>query len=111
VPEVVRSSLCLPSVPDNIPWNYHWSTDLYLQRSLTFAHWRVKAELTSNSAQMGDEKAQRLDDALSSLVDTLIPIQHGEDAITADERHEDALDLARSIIEGFAILRCLLNAC
>ncbi len=90
MPEVVRSSLCLPPVPDNIPWNYHW---------------------TSNSAQMGDEKAQRLDDALSSLVDTLIPIQHGEDAITADERHEDALDLARSIIEGFAILRCLLNAC
>lgn len=75
----------------------------------TFAYWRVKAELTSNNAQMGDEKAQRLDDALSSLVDTLIPIQHGEDAITADERREDALDLARSIIEGYALLRCLLN--
>ena len=49
---------------------------------------------------MGDEKAQRLDDALSSLVDTLIPVLPDEDEATADERHDDALDLARSIIEG-----------
>ena len=49
---------------------------------------------------MGDERAQRLDDALSSLVDTLIPVLPGEDEATADERHDDALDLARSIIDG-----------
>lgn len=50
---------------------------------------------------MGDDRAQRLDDALSSLVDTLIPSFPGEDEATADERHDDALDLARSIIDGY----------
>ncbi len=49
---------------------------------------------------MGDEKAQRLDDALSTLVDTLIPVLPDEDEATADERHDEALDLARGIIEG-----------
>ncbi|KAL6721335.1 Microtubule-nucleating Tub4p (gamma-tubulin) complex component [Lecanora helva] len=49
---------------------------------------------------MGDERSQRLDDALSSLVDILVPKLHNEDEATADERHDDALDLARSIIEG-----------
>ena len=48
---------------------------------------------------MGDEKAQRLDDALSSLVDILIPDRPDEDETTADERHDDALELARSIID------------
>ena len=48
---------------------------------------------------MGDEKAQRLDDALSSLVDILVPAQPDEDEATADERHDDALELARSIID------------
>ena len=50
---------------------------------------------------MGDEKAQRLDDALSSLVDSLIPTFPEEDEAAADERRDDALDLARSIIEGW----------
>jgi hypothetical protein len=49
---------------------------------------------------MSDEKAQRVDDALSSLVDILIPILPDEDEAIADERHDDALELARSIIEG-----------
>ncbi|KAL2045657.1 hypothetical protein N7G274_002086 [Stereocaulon virgatum] len=49
---------------------------------------------------MSDEKAQRVDDALSSLVDILIPILPDEDEVIADERHDDALDLARSIIEN-----------
>lgn len=49
---------------------------------------------------MGDEKSQRLDDALSSLVDALIPKLPEEDEITVDERREDALDLARSILDG-----------
>ena len=48
---------------------------------------------------MGDDKAQRLDDALSSLVDILIPALPDEDEAVADERHDDALELARSIIE------------
>ena len=52
---------------------------------------------------MGDEKAQRLDDALSSLVDTLIPVLPDDDEATADERHDDALDLARGIIEGHVL--------
>ena len=50
---------------------------------------------------MGDEKTQRLDDALSSLVDTLIPVLPDEDEAIADERHDDALDLARSIIDEY----------
>ena len=50
---------------------------------------------------MGDDKAQRLDDALSSLVDGLIPVLPDEDEATADERHDDALDLARTIIERY----------
>jgi len=48
---------------------------------------------------MGDEKAQRFDDALSSLVDILVPTQSDEDEIIADERHDDALDFARNIVE------------
>ena len=51
---------------------------------------------------MGDERAQRLDDALSSLVDILIPTLPDEDEATADERHDDALELARNIIEKYA---------
>ena len=48
---------------------------------------------------MGDEKAQRLDDALSSLVDILVPALPDEDEATADKKYDDALDLARSIID------------
>ena len=48
---------------------------------------------------MGDAKAQRYEDALSSLVDNLVPPLEDEDDATADERHESALDLARNIIE------------
>lgn len=50
---------------------------------------------------MGDEKAQRLDDALSSLVDIIVPALPDEDEATADKRYDDALDLARSIIDKF----------
>ena len=53
--------------------------------------------------RMGDERAQRLDDALSSIVDTLVPVLPGEDEATADERRDDALELARYIIEGLAL--------
>lgn len=54
----------------------------------------------SSNAHMSDEKAQRVDDALSSLVDILIPILPDDDESIADERHDEALELARSIIEG-----------
>lgn len=47
---------------------------------------------------MGDDKAQRFDDALSSLVDTLIPTLQDEDEDAADERHEQALEHARDVI-------------
>ena len=53
------------------------------------------------NAHMGDDKAQRLDDALSSLVDILIPALPDEDEAAADERRDDALDLARSIIDEY----------
>ena len=48
---------------------------------------------------MGDGRTQRFDDALSSLVDNLVPTLEEEDEATADERHDDALELARNIIE------------
>ena len=60
---------------------------------------------------MGDERAQRLEDALSSLVDTLIPFPPDEDEETADERHDEALALARSIIEGRVFCKCNMIAC
>ena len=55
------------------------------------------------NAHMGDDKAQRLDDALSSLVDILIPALPDEDEAAADERRDDALDLARSIIDEYDV--------
>ncbi|KAI9881450.1 MAG: Microtubule-nucleating Tub4p (gamma-tubulin) complex component [Pleopsidium flavum] len=49
---------------------------------------------------MADEKAQRIHDALSSLVDALIPTIPDEDEADADERHDNAVDLARSILDS-----------
>ncbi|KAI9813231.1 MAG: Microtubule-nucleating Tub4p (gamma-tubulin) complex component [Pycnora praestabilis] len=51
---------------------------------------------------MADDTAQRIDDALASLVDAIIPIVADEDEGTADERHDDALELARSILDEYA---------
>ena len=51
---------------------------------------------------MGDEKSHRVNDALSTLVDVLVPRRQGEDNATADDRHEHALCLTKSIIEGYA---------
>ena len=45
-----------------------------------------------------DEKAKRFDDALSSLVDNLIPTPFDEDEAVADQIHDEALDLARRLI-------------
>ena len=54
---------------------------------------------------MDDEKAQRFEEALSSLVEVLVPPVPGEDEDAADDRHEDALDRARDIIEKCAAIR------
>lgn len=40
----------------------------------------------------------RVDHALSSLVSALIPAITGEDDAAADERHEEALELAKTIL-------------
>ena len=48
---------------------------------------------------MGDDRAKRIDDALSSLVEAVVPSWPGEDHVIADDRHEDALALARSMLE------------
>ena len=48
---------------------------------------------------MGDDRAKRIDDALSSLVELVVPSSPREDQAVADDRHEDALALARSILE------------
>lgn len=52
---------------------------------------------------MGDEKAQRFDDALSSLVDILVHSPPDADEATADQRHDHALNYARSIIEKYLL--------
>ncbi len=48
---------------------------------------------------MSDDRAKRIDDALASLVDIIIPTDPDEDEAAADERHDRALDLARDVVE------------
>ncbi|KAL9103408.1 MAG: hypothetical protein Q9163_001547 [Psora crenata] len=48
---------------------------------------------------MGHERSQRFDDALSSLVSSLIPALPSDDDEVADERHDEAVEVARTIIE------------
>ena len=50
---------------------------------------------------MGDERAQRLDDLLSSLVNNLIPILPDEDEATADDRRDEAFDLSSRILAEY----------
>ena len=48
---------------------------------------------------MSDDRERRIDDALSSLVDALIPRQHTDDDDDISEnRHENLLDFAKGII-------------
>lgn len=49
---------------------------------------------------MGDVKARRVDDALSSLVQSFLPSSPNDDASVSEKRGQEALDFARSIIEG-----------
>ena len=48
---------------------------------------------------MGDERNHRVHDALSSLVNQLLPQHEDEDNATLDERRDEALDLVNSIID------------
>ena len=60
-----------------------------------------------NGDRMADAKAQRYEDALSSLIDNLIPASDDDDDAIADERHETALDLARTILDEYVDRLCL----
>ena len=53
---------------------------------------------------MADDKAQRITDALNSLVDRLLPPEQVEDEIDADERHDNAVELAQHILERWTTL-------
>ena len=47
-------------------------------------------------------KQARVNDALSSLVSALIPALPEENEASADQRHADALDLAKGILSEYA---------
>lgn len=49
---------------------------------------------------MGDESSRRVDDALSALVQRFFTSSSDEDVIVPENRRREALDLARSIIDG-----------
>lgn len=49
---------------------------------------------------MGDGRSNRVGSALSALIQTLIPPLTDEDDASRDERRDDALALATSIIDG-----------
>lgn len=48
---------------------------------------------------MSHDPGRRIGDALNSLVNILVPVLDGEDAAEADERQENALDLAKGLLE------------
>lgn len=50
---------------------------------------------------MSDDRAKRIDDALASLVDIIIPSNPDEDEVLIDEKHDRALHLARSILKRY----------
>lgn len=53
---------------------------------------------------MGDGRSNRVGSALSALIQTLIPPLTNEDDASLDERRDDALALATSIIDEFVPL-------
>ncbi|KAL9638987.1 MAG: hypothetical protein Q9164_001221, partial [Protoblastenia rupestris] len=59
---------------------------------------------------MGDKRAQRLDDLLSSLVNNLIPILPDEDEATADDRRDEAFDLSSRILAEYAVISDVQHA-
>jgi len=50
---------------------------------------------------MSANRARRIDEGLSALVDNILPTIGDEDEDEADVRHENALELARSIIDRY----------
>lgn len=48
---------------------------------------------------MGDERARRVNDALSDLVEKLLPSSPNDSVIVLEKRRQEAHDFARSIIE------------
>ena len=64
------------------------------------SHARVPILTASNHAPMGDDKDHRVNSALSTLVNGLLPRRENESDLTAEDRRDQAFDLAKSIIEG-----------
>ncbi|KAL9005473.1 MAG: hypothetical protein Q9188_001751 [Gyalolechia gomerana] len=52
---------------------------------------------------MGDDRSRRVGSALSALIESLIPRINDEDDASLDERRDDALALATSIIDGHSL--------
>jgi gamma-tubulin complex component 3 len=48
---------------------------------------------------MAEERKQRIDSALSSIVEAILPTTPDEDDAIVDERHDAALERAREIID------------
>lgn len=57
----------------------------------------------TESAAMSEELAQRIDDALSGLVDAFLPPIPGEDQEIDEERRDNAFDIARNVIDRYAL--------
>lgn len=51
------------------------------------------------TSAMAEERKQRIDSALSSIVDAILPTSPDEDDVMADERHEAALERVGKIID------------
>ena len=49
--------------------------------------------------EMSNGQSQRIDDALSSLVDTFLPTIPDEDEETDNERRDNAFDVAKQLID------------
>lgn len=65
---------------------------------------RARSTIRKHNAQMGDDRSRRVGSALSALIESLIPRINDEDDASLDERRDDALALATSIIDGSVLL-------
>lgn len=52
---------------------------------------------------MGDEKRRRIDDALSSLVDSLVPYSQDEKSSLEEDQPRHAFELAKKILERYLV--------
>ncbi|KAL8698110.1 MAG: hypothetical protein Q9224_002000, partial [Gallowayella concinna] len=53
---------------------------------------------------MGDVRSRRVDNALSTLIELLVPASTDEDAASLDERRDDALAQARDILDTVSVV-------